>query len=76
MASRSKIKRLEQELDTYLKNENDYWEINIFMLEDNGVLVNRETGEHIEEDELKEGDRIKNIIIKVADAPDSDALDR
>ena len=73
MASRSKIKRLEKELDTYLENE---WEINIFMLEDNGVLVNRETGERIEQDELEEGDRIKNIIIKVADAPDYDALDR
>ena len=45
------------------------------MLEDNGVLVNRETGERIEQDELKEGDRIKNIIIKVADAPDYDPPD-
>ena len=72
MASRSKIKRLEEELGKYLKNE---WEINIFMLEDNGVLVNRETGERIEQDELEEGDRIKNIIIKIADAPDYDTPD-
>ena len=60
MVSKSKLKRLQQQLEPLLKEE---LIVNIFYETDDGRLENRSTGEVIERDDLQEEEHILNIIV-------------
>ena len=60
MVSKSKLKRLQQQLEPLLKEE---LIVNIFYETDDGRLENRSTGEVIERDDLQEEEHILNILV-------------